>query len=154
MLVRRWSVSQIIFKTGWKALTTNWILSFMVRNLVFIRSSISFYLGFGFLVSDSGSNKLAGSLLRQNLVNWLSPPDLYTNFKDASDAHHESTGEWLTQGSIFKSWKQSSSLLWINGKRTFYNPWAPSFANRTPCLQRVPVKPFLCTSSTNSLFTG
>ncbi|KAF8496229.1 hypothetical protein F5888DRAFT_417671, partial [Russula emetica] len=63
-----------------------------------------------------GSNDLTGNRLRQVIVNWLSPPDLSTNFENANDAHHESTGEWLTQGTVFKSWKQSSSLLWINGK--------------------------------------
>ena len=107
----------------------------------------------GFLVSNTGSNELAGNRLRQDLVNWLSPPDLSTNFKNANDAHHKSTGEWLTQGSVFKSWKQSNSLLWIKGKRTFYNPCALSFADRTPCIQRVPEKLFLGTSSINSLLT-
>ena len=77
---------------------------------------------FDFLIFNTGSNKLTGNRLRQDLVNWLSPPDLSINFENATDARHESTGEWLTQGSVFKSWKQSSSLLWIKGKRTFYNP--------------------------------
>jgi hypothetical protein len=91
-------------------------------HLVFIRSSIPFSLVFGSLISNTGSNELTGNRQRKVVVGWLSPPDLSTNFENATDAHHESTGEWLTQGSVFKSWKQSGSLLWIYGKRTFYNP--------------------------------
>jgi hypothetical protein len=55
--------------------------------------------------------------LRQDLANWLSPPDPFINFNTADHARHEGTAEWFTQSSVFKNWKESSSLLWIHGKR-------------------------------------
>ena len=60
---------------------------------------------------------LTGNQLRQGLENWLSPPDLSKNFNTAVQARHEGTAEWFTQSAVFKSWKESSSLLWIHGKR-------------------------------------
>ncbi|KAH9996168.1 hypothetical protein BJV74DRAFT_295552 [Russula compacta] len=54
--------------------------------------------------------------LRQDLRNWLSPPDPSVNFNIASDARHEGTAEWFTQCSTFNDWKASGSLIWIHGK--------------------------------------
>jgi hypothetical protein len=75
--------------------------------------------------------------LRRELVNWLSPSDPSINFNTADRARHQGTAEWFTQSSVFKNWKESSSFLWIHGKRTSPSPiCALSFANRSPCLQR------------------
>src|SRR6267154_4495258 len=58
-----------------------------------------------------------GNQMRQDIENWLSPADPFINFNTANEAHYEGTAEWFTQSGVFKSWKQSGSLLWIHGKR-------------------------------------
>jgi len=70
-------------------------------------------------------NLSTGNQLRQDLTNWLKPPDPYINYNIASDAHHEGTGVWFTESTTFQDWKESSSLLWIHGKRTFSSPLHP-----------------------------
>ncbi|KAF8463552.1 hypothetical protein DFH94DRAFT_857982 [Russula ochroleuca] len=68
--------------------------------------------------SDDKRNQLLQDIekLRQDLANWLSPPDPFINFNTADHARHEGTAVWFTQSSVFKSWKESSSFLWIHGK--------------------------------------
>ena len=58
-----------------------------------------------------------GNQMRQDIENWLSPADPFINFNTANEAHYGDTAEWFTQGSIFKNWKESGSILWIHGKR-------------------------------------
>ena len=58
-----------------------------------------------------------GNKMRQDIEMWLSPVDPFINFNTANEAHYEGTAEWFTQSSVFNSWKQSGSLLWIHGKR-------------------------------------
>ena len=65
------------------------------------------------------SPALTGDQLRKDLKNWLSPPDPSVNYNTASDARHEGTALWFVESNAFKEWKESSSLLWIFGKRTF-----------------------------------
>jgi hypothetical protein len=76
-------------------------------------------------------NWSTGNQLRQDLTNWLKPPDPYINYNIASDAHHEGTGVWFTESTTFQNWKESSSLLWIHGKRTFSSPLQPYSCSRT-----------------------
>ena len=52
-------------------------------------------------------------------MEWLSPPDPSVNYNIARDAHHKGTALWFTESSTFGDWKESGSLLWIHGKRTF-----------------------------------
>ncbi|KAH8977714.1 hypothetical protein EDB92DRAFT_1808292, partial [Lactarius akahatsu] len=61
---------------------------------------------------------LTGNELRQNLRKWIVPPDPSANYNTASDAHHEGTAAWCTNGNTLANWKTSGSLLWIHGKRT------------------------------------
>ncbi|KAI0284495.1 hypothetical protein BC826DRAFT_1055924, partial [Russula brevipes] len=65
----------------------------------------------------NGSSILADNQLRQDLRKWLSPPDPSTNHNIACGAHHEGTAAWFFQGSLFREWKSTGSLLWIYGKR-------------------------------------
>jgi hypothetical protein len=60
--------------------------------------------------------------LRQAAVKWLSPPDPSVNYYIARDTHHEGTTTWFIESATFKDWKQSGSLFWIHGKRTFPCP--------------------------------
>jgi hypothetical protein len=62
-----------------------------------------------------------GNQIRQDIKKWLSPADPFINFNTANEAHYEGTAGWFTQSSVFKSWKQSGSLLWIHGKRISSN---------------------------------
>jgi hypothetical protein len=72
--------------------------------------------------SDAGASSiLAGGQLRANLRKWLSPPDPSTNHNIACGAHLKGTATWFLQGSTFQTWKSSSSLLWIHGKRMLLN---------------------------------
>jgi hypothetical protein len=65
---------------------------------------------------------LTGDQLRKDIRNWISPPDPSVNYNTASDARHEGTSLWFMACDAFKSWKESDSLLWIYGKRTFPRP--------------------------------
>jgi hypothetical protein len=55
--------------------------------------------------------------LRENIHKWLSPPDPSTNHNIACSTHHKKIATWFFQGSIFREWKTTPSLLWIHGKR-------------------------------------
>ena len=60
---------------------------------------------------------IPGNQLRENIHKWLSPPDPSTNHNIACDTHNKKTASWFFQGSIFREWKSTGSLLWIHGKR-------------------------------------
>ena len=70
-----------------------------------------------------GSIFVSGSQLRDDLRKWLSPPDPSTNHNIACDTRHKGTANWFFQGSIFKEWKSTGSLLWVHGKRMFRLPF-------------------------------
>ena len=55
--------------------------------------------------------------LWENIHKWLSPSDPSTNHNIACDTYHKKTASWFFQGSIFREWKSTGSLLWIHGKR-------------------------------------
>jgi archaellum component FlaC len=60
---------------------------------------------------------LSGNQLRESTRKWLSPPDPSTNHNIACGTHHKKTASWFFQGGIYREWKATDSLLWINGKR-------------------------------------
>ncbi|KAF8266719.1 hypothetical protein EI94DRAFT_1830495 [Lactarius quietus] len=62
--------------------------------------------------------------LRKDLRKWIAPPDPSVNYNVASDAHHEGTTAWCTEGNTLANWKTSGSLLWIHGKRTYSLFWS------------------------------
>ncbi len=64
-----------------------------------------------------GLNSFTGSLLREDLLRWLSAPNPSDNHNIARNACYRDTARWFIQGSIFKQWKSAGSLLWIHGKR-------------------------------------
>jgi len=64
------------------------------------------------------STYVSGNQLRNELLDWLSPPDPFINYNTASDARHDGTGAWVTESVEFKNWKELSSILWILGKCT------------------------------------
>ena len=61
----------------------------------------------------------ATACARSTPQTWLSPPDPFINYNTASDARYGGTGVWITEITEFKNWKESSSLLWVYGKRMF-----------------------------------
>ena len=63
------------------------------------------------------SRVISENQLRENIHRWLSPPDPSTNHNIACDTQHKKTANWFFQGSIFREWKSTGSLLWIHGKR-------------------------------------
>ena len=71
------------------------------------------------LVGRGVSACFTGDQLRKGLATWLSPPDPFINYNTASDARYGATGVWITKMTEFKNWKESTSLLWVYGKRTF-----------------------------------
>ncbi|KAI0265119.1 hypothetical protein BC834DRAFT_843748 [Gloeopeniophorella convolvens] len=50
---------------------------------------------------------------------WLLPPDPSVNHIDTRSRHSEGTSLWLLRSYAFENWKESGSLLWISGERTF-----------------------------------
>jgi hypothetical protein len=54
---------------------------------------------------------------RESIHKWLSPPDPSTNHNIACGTHHKKTAAWFFQGSMFREWKSTGSLLWVHGKR-------------------------------------
>jgi hypothetical protein len=70
-------------------------------------------------------NIISENQLQDNIHNRLSPPDPSTNHNIACDTHHKKAATWFFQGSIFRKWKSTSSLLWIHGKRAFSPPSHP-----------------------------
>ena len=60
---------------------------------------------------------LSGNQLQDSIHRWLSPPDPSTNHNIACSTHHKKTASWFFEGSIFREWKSTGSLLWIHGKR-------------------------------------
>ena len=61
---------------------------------------------------------ISGNQLRENVHKWLSPPDPSTNHNIACGTHLKKTATWFFEGSIFREWKSTGSLLWVHGKRT------------------------------------
>ncbi|KAN0141750.1 hypothetical protein V8E53_000212 [Lactarius tabidus] len=62
-------------------------------------------------VSDQDRNES-----RKELRQWIAAPDPSSNLYTASDAHHEGTAAWCTEGKTFADWMESGSFLWIHGK--------------------------------------
>ncbi|KAI6911953.1 hypothetical protein KC318_g4774 [Hortaea werneckii] len=53
----------------------------------------------------------------RKIVDWLSPPDPWTNHRSARDRHEPQTGDWLLQGPTYLDWKAGKIRhLWICGK--------------------------------------
>ena len=71
------------------------------------------------VLSHGVSPCITGDQLQNDLATWLSPPDPFINYNTASDARYGGTGVWFIESSEFHNWKESASLLWIYGKRTF-----------------------------------
>jgi hypothetical protein len=63
------------------------------------------------------SHIISENQLRENIHKWLSPPDPSTNHNIACGTHHKKTASWFFQGTFFREWKLTGSLLWIHGKR-------------------------------------
>ncbi|KIK51048.1 hypothetical protein GYMLUDRAFT_252394 [Collybiopsis luxurians FD-317 M1] len=53
---------------------------------------------------------------REKIQKWLNAPDCATNFQTADDKRTEGTGQWILDHPEYNEWKQSPSLLWIQGK--------------------------------------
>jgi len=68
-----------------------------------------------------------GDQLRNDLVTWLSPPDPFINYNTASDARYGATGVWFIESTAFKNWKETTTLMWVYGKRTFSRTRARSY---------------------------
>jgi hypothetical protein len=81
-----------------------------------------------------GSLPLTGDQLRKDLKDWLSPPDPSINFNTANDARYEGTALWFMESKAFKEWEESSSLLWIYGKRTFLSLCSFALADESSIL--------------------
>lgn len=53
----------------------------------------------------------------KKMVDWLSPPDPWTNHSLARQRHEAQTGTWLLQSDQYQKWKTGpTSHLWLYGK--------------------------------------
>jgi archaellum component FlaC len=68
-------------------------------------------------VSCGSSRDLSDNQWRESIHKWLSPSDPSTNHNIACATHHKRRASWFFQGSIFKEWISTGTLLWIHGKR-------------------------------------
>src|SRR5260221_9776333 len=66
------------------------------------------------------SDTLTVMKLKQEAADWLSPPDPSVNYHIARDMRHRGTAAWFIGSSTFMNWTQSSSLMWIHGKRMIF----------------------------------
>lgn len=58
-----------------------------------------------------------GDNFNRKVVNWLSPPDPWTNHASARRRHENSTGSWLLESDHYQRWKAGdSSHIWLHGK--------------------------------------
>ena len=55
--------------------------------------------------------------LRESIHKWLTLPDPSTNHNVACGTHHKKAATWFFQGTFFRKWKSTGSLLWVHGKR-------------------------------------
>ncbi len=79
------------------------------------------------VISDYGALPiLSENQVRESAHKWLSPPDPSTNHNIACATHHKTTATWFFQGSIYKEWKSTGSLLWIHGKRLSRPVFSPT----------------------------
>ena len=70
-------------------------------------------------VSSKGSTTLQWDQIKEEIVQWLKPPDPSTNYDMARRIRHKGTAEWFLRGNIFEKWKSEGSLFWVHGMRTF-----------------------------------
>ncbi|KAE9385072.1 hypothetical protein BT96DRAFT_611659 [Gymnopus androsaceus JB14] len=47
---------------------------------------------------------------------WLKAPDCSVNFQTAVDKKTRGTGQWIMDHPEYQKWKESSTVLWIQGK--------------------------------------
>ncbi|KAH9083702.1 hypothetical protein EDB83DRAFT_38370 [Lactarius deliciosus] len=64
----------------------------------------------------SNMNKSQRDQLHDKSRKWLSPADPSTNYNIACKAHHDGTATWFIQGTTFREWEVTGSLLWIHGR--------------------------------------
>ncbi|KAH9006019.1 hypothetical protein EDB83DRAFT_750303 [Lactarius deliciosus] len=66
------------------------------------------------IANDVGEAKW--NQIRQGVHKWFSPPDPSTNYNIACKAYHKGTTAWFFEGSVFRNWESTASLLWVHGK--------------------------------------
>ena len=63
-------------------------------------------------------------------------------------ARHSGTAAWFFESNAIKEWKATESLLWIHGKRMFFEtPTSALSTNNLLILKRVREKAHFCMSS-------
>ena len=83
---------------------------------------------------------LVGDQLEDKSRQWLSPADPSSNYNIACGAHHDGTATWFIQGTAFREWEVTGSLLWIHGKRLLLPISCFSFPDNEHSLQRARAK--------------
>ena len=63
----------------------------------------------------------SGVQIEQDILKWFSPPDPSMNYNIARETQSEGTAAWFLEGTKFKNWLLSGSLLWIHGKRKLHS---------------------------------
>lgn len=53
----------------------------------------------------------------KKIVDWLSPPDPWTNHATARRHHYARTGQWLVDSEVYQRWRNGTTRhLWLKGK--------------------------------------
>ena len=65
-----------------------------------------------------------GNMLQKDIRGWLSPPDPSTTHNIARRGYLDGTASWFIQSDTFNEWTETSSFLWIRGKRAhLFHPY-------------------------------
>ncbi len=70
-----------------------------------------------------GMQMLTNGLVRRRSVvlEWISNVDFRSNYQDTLRMREASTGQWLIDQELFKSWRDGPlQTLWLHGMRTYF----------------------------------
>lgn len=56
---------------------------------------------------------------QKKIMDWLKAPNCSTNYTAAVNKRVKNTGKWILDHPVYKEWKQTGDILWIQGKGKF-----------------------------------
>ena len=96
-----------------------WIRSRSSRSVERYEQDETFVVFFWPFVAET-EGIFVGNQLQRDVHHWLSPPDPSTNHNFVREARHSGTAAWFFESNSLTEWKARGSLLWIHGKRMYF----------------------------------
>ncbi|KAE9393267.1 hypothetical protein BT96DRAFT_924124 [Gymnopus androsaceus JB14] len=69
-----------------------------------------------FIIGNITNYHVMSNDTETKIHDWLKAPDCSVNFQTAVDKKTGGTGQWIVDHYEYKNWKESSTVLWIQGK--------------------------------------